>query len=320
MAMGRVEFSMTDQEYKIAAQMDPRKAWTQKLEKLTEDAGYFHALGDKHSALFIDEGTTLLVTFDSLNSVLSTEDQLPTGYALAKSKGWSLLSVIADGETWFRDPAVYAFFDRQVDDAFFEDFDNVLFYGAGMGGYAACAYSVAAPGAQVLALNPRATLDPELTRWDTRSRKANRLDFSSRYGYAPDMLEGCGHATVIHDPVIDAEAMQSALFRAPYTTRLSARYVGDMLEPKFAELGILDTLIEQAMQATLTPRSFAVLWRIRRNYLPYLKSILTIAETNQQPARIRKICNSVVSRVRAPRFVKRLAQLDAEENVSPAKD
>ena len=304
---------MTDVDYKIDPLPKMRADWALKLEKLTEDAGYFHRLGARHSALFIDEGTTLLVSFETLSDVLANPDQLPKSAALAQSHGWSLLSLIADGETWFRDPAVYAFFDRQVDDAFFEDFDRVMFYGAGMGGYAACAYSVAAPGSQVLALNPRATLDPEQARWDTRSRHASRLDFTSRYGYAPDMLEGCAHATVVHDPQMTAEAMQAALFRAPYITRLSAPHLGDRLEPHFDQMGILSPLIQQAMAGSLTALSYAKLWRARRDYVPYLKAVLDRAEQTNRIGHERMICNSVVERVRAPRFVKRLARLNAPQ-------
>jgi hypothetical protein len=311
---------MSDTTITIAPTPDARTEWVARLEQVTEESGYFYNLGQRHYAFFADEGTTLLVTFETLSNVMATPDQLPAVHDFARKHGWSLLTIIADGETWYRDPAVYAFFDRQVDDCFFEDFDRVLFYGAGMGGYAACAFSVASPGAQVLALNPRATLDPAQTRWDTRSRRASRLDFTSRYGYAPDMLEGCDHATVIHDPQIDAEAMQAALFRAPYITRLSARYLGDGLEPHFAQMGILSALVDQAMAGTLTPRSYARLWRARRNYLPYLKAILDLAERGGHTRRERMICTSVVSRVRAPRFVKRLARLNEEAEVAAELD
>ncbi|WP_395004576.1 phosphoadenosine phosphosulfate reductase [Cypionkella sp.] len=305
---------MSETEVQTEPQLDPRASWAAKLEEMTAEVGYFHTLGSRHFGFFVDEGTTLLVTFENLSSVLANPDQLPRGYQQAKAKGWSLLTLIADGETWFRDPAVYAFFDRQVDDAFFEDFDRVLFYGSGMGGYAACAYSVAAPGSQVLALNPRATLDPSQTRWDTRSRRAGRLDFTSRYGYAPDMLEGCAHATVIHDPLIPAEAMQAALFRAPYITRLSARRLGDELEQHFVAMEILPKLIDQAMAASLSAQSFATLWRIRRNYLPYLKNLLAIAELAGRVGHERMICNSVTKRVRAPRFRKRLELLNSRQS------
>jgi hypothetical protein len=303
----------TETDLKSAPKNAPVADWAARLEEMTAETGYFHTLGAKHFGFFVDDGTTLLVTFESLGKILASPDQLPLGYQQAKANGWSLLTLIADGETWFRDPAVYAFFDRQVDDAFFEDFDHVLFYGAGMGGYAACAYSVAAPGSQVLALNPRATLDPAQTSWDSRSREAGRLDFTSRYGYAPDMLEGCAHATVIHDPQIQAEAMQAALFRAPYITRLCARHMGDVLEDHFSTAQILSKLIDQAMAGRLTALSFAKLWRIRRNYLPYLKSLLAIAEREGRKGHERMICNSVVQRIRAPRFVKRLARLKTAE-------
>ncbi len=312
---------MTDAELETTQQNAPKQVWAAKLEKLTEDSGYFHHLGAHHSALFIDEGSKLLVCFETLAEVMSTPDQLPRGHELAKARGWSMLCLIADGETWYRDPAVYAFFDRQVDDSFFEDFDHVLFYGAGMGGYAACAYSVASPGSQVFALNPRATLDPEQTRWDTRTRRASRLDFTSRYGYAPDMLEGCARATVVHDPQLPAEAMQAALFRAPYITRLSAPYLGDRLETHFGAMGLLEPMIDQAMAGKLTPTSFAKLWRQRREYLPYLKAVLDLAEERNRESHIRMICNSVVPRLRAPRFVKRLARLmDADEPTGTKPD
>ena len=64
---------------------------------------------------------------------------------------------------WFRYPKVHAYFNRLVDDGFFDDLDKVVFYGAGPCGYAAATFSVAAPGATVVAIQPQATLDPRVT-------------------------------------------------------------------------------------------------------------------------------------------------------------
>ena len=286
-----------------------RDAWEQRMERATEDSGYFHSLGDAHWAYFADEGTTLLVSFETIDAVLARPDQMPLADSLARAHGWSVLTIIADGATWFRDPAVYAFFDRQVDDAFFEDFDQVLFYGAGMAGYAACAFAVTAPGAQVLALNPRATLEPGQSGWDRRDLAARRLNFTARYGYAPDMLEGAAQAVVIHDPTVPPEAMHASLFRAPYITRLSARHMGDALEPALMAMGILPALVDQAMAGNLTSDSFAKLWRVRRNYAPYLNAVLGKAEAARRIQHAIMVCRSVTQRLNSRNFTRRLAKL-----------
>ena len=130
-----------------AAPPASRAEWLARIDAVGEEAGYFQTVGARHWAFFADESPTLLVTFETVDAIRATPDQLPQGHAIAAAHGWSHLCLIADGETWYRDEAVYRYFDRLVDDAFFEDFDHVAFYGAGMAGYAACAYSVAAPGA-----------------------------------------------------------------------------------------------------------------------------------------------------------------------------
>lgn len=298
----------------VAASADPadpdlRTAWVAAMEKLTEDEGYFHNLGANHHVFFADQGTTLLVSFDRMEDILARPGQMPLAHAQATARGWSHVCVIADGDTWFRDPAVYGYFDRLVDETFLEDFDQVLFFGAGMGGYAACAYSVAAPGAQVLALNPRATLNPAQTGWDRRDLGARKLDFTARYGYAPDMLEGAAHVTVIHDPTLMPEAAQAALFRAPYITRLSARHMGDDLAASLGQMGLLPALLDAAMKAALTTAVFAGLWRQRRNNGPYLRKLLHKAEVAGRPGLEVMICRSVTKRMRAPRFERRLARL-----------
>ena len=299
---------MTDADQTTAS----RAEWIAKMEALTEESGYFHTLGARHFSFFADEGTTLLVSFDTVADILARADQMPQGHAHAAARGWSHVCVIADGPTWFRDPAVYAYFDRLVDETFLEEFDTVLFYGAGMGGYAACAYAVSTPGAQVLAINPRATQDPAQAGFDKRDLPARRLNFVDRYGYAPDMLEGAGRATVIHDPTLPEEAAHAALFRAPYITRLSARHLGDQAGTGFDHMGSLPELLDAAMAGSLTPALFAHIWRKRRDYGPYLRAILNKAEAAGRPGHEAMICRSVTRRLRAPRFVKRLARLTAE--------
>lgn len=302
-----------------AASAESREAWFDALDELTAEEGYVEPLGPRHWAFFTDAGTTLLVTFETLDSARARQGQMPFGHALAAERGWSHLCLLSDGETWFRDPAVYAYFDRQVDDAFFEDFDAVLFYGAGMGGYAACAYSVTAPGAQVLALSPPASLTPEVAVWDRRHLAARRLDFTTRYGYGPAMTEGAGQVALVHDPLVREEAMHAALYRAPWVTVLSARLLGGRVEAGLAGMGILPEMIDLAMAGRLDRAAFATLWRRRRAYGPWLQALLDRLEGAGQRERAIRMLRSVTARLRAPRFQRRLEKLTRGRTDAPVE-
>jgi hypothetical protein len=290
-----------------AASATDRDSWLALIDTIYEEAGYFQTVGKRHWAVFADEGPTLLVSFETAESARARPGQMPLTHGIAQEHGWSQLCLIAEDQTWFRDPAVYAYFDRLVDDAFFEDFDRVLFYGAGPAGYAACAFAVCAPGAQVLALNPIATLNPSQTGWDDRFRSARRLDFTSRYGYAPDMVDGADHVTLILDPCQRLDAMHAALFHAPFVTQIAARLAGSDLEAALTRLGVLSTVITQAAEGKLTRASFAALWRKRRDDMTYLRTLLQTVTGKVQ--REIMLCRNVADRLKSARFRKRLNDL-----------
>lgn len=292
-----------------AATATDRASWLEIMGRIGAEEGGFDPVGDRHWALLVEDGPTLMVSFETIETARARAGQMPLAHDFAAARGWSHLCLIADGATWYRDPAVYAYFDRLVDDCFFDGFDQVLFYGAGMGAYAACAFAVTSPGAMVLALNPRATLDPSQAIWDSRNAGARRLDFTSRYGYAPDMLEGAGRVALIYDPTLREDAMHSALFRAPYITRLPARHIGERAESSLLGMEILSGLIEAAMAGTLDLAHFATAWRARRSYGPYLRAILNKAALAKRPRLEVMICRSVTGRLRAPGFARRLAAL-----------
>lgn len=297
---------------KDASMATDRESWLARLDEICREEGYFEPLGDKHWAFFADEGTTLLVTFETMEAIRAgSPTQMPMGCSQFGETGWSHLAIIADGETWFRDPGVYRYFDRLVDDAFFEDFDRVVFYGAGMGAYAACAFSVCAPGATVLAIQPRATLDPEVAGWDRRHLDKRRLDFTHRYGFAPDMTEGAGEVFVVFDPHQTEDAMHAALFTKPFVRKLRMPHLGGNLEKALQNMQILPLLIVAACEGRLTPALFAQLARRRRNYTPYLRGLINLTEASGQMGRALAVCRSVVSRLNAPRFKRRLSDLEA---------
>ena len=287
-------------------------AWYARMEAVGEEQGRFEHLGPDHSVLFIDQAPTLLVTFESAETIRNTRmDQMPLADTLVDEAGWSQLTIMAEGETWFRDPEVYAFFDRLVDEAFFEDFDRVVFYGEGMGGYAAAAYSVAAPGATVIALAPQATLDPRVTEWDDRFFGYRRLNFTDRYGYAPDMIDAAEHAYILYDPQQRLDAMHAALFTRPNAVKLRCRHLGSALEDDLLNMGVLTELIDAACEGQMSEQVFHQLLRARRNYLPYLRHLLVYLERSDRPFLAALLCRAAVKRTSRPRFRKRLDEFTA---------
>ena len=288
---------------------DAPPEWQRAMLGIAENEGDFLPLGDAHYAFFAEERPVLLVTFEDAGAVRDRPGNLPEHYALAKDRGWSMLTILAEGETWWRDPAVFRYFDRLADDGFLEDFDRVIFYGAGAAGYAAAAYSITAPGAELVLVAPRATLDPALAGWDSRHRVARRINFRSRYGYAPDMTESASRVWLIHDPLHRPDAMHAALFQRPWVTPLHARHTGEGTEDTLIEMRVLDRIIEAAMDGKFSAEFLSWLWRGRRSNGNYLRSILAAARLAGHPEREIMICRSVTSRLNAPRFARRLAEL-----------
>jgi hypothetical protein len=316
--------TMEDVRAVDAANAQTKAEWIARIDEIGEEAGYFERLGGRHFAFFTDAAPTLLVSFESLSMVRSADPgQMPLGQRIAAQHGWSQLSIIADGETWFRDPAVYGYFDRLVDDAFFEDFDRVVFFGAGMGGYGACAYSVAAPGATVVALNPVASVDPAVCGWDERLADYRRHDFNSRYGYAPDMIDGAAAVYLAYDPRETPDAMHAALFRRPHVTSLTCPYLGAEIAPAFAQMNILSPLIEAACEGRLTRPLFNKFYRARQNYTPYLRTLLGVLERDERPLLAALLCRAVSRGDIRPRFQQRLQALQerlAEDGVTLPAD
>lgn len=289
---------------------DKGQDWQQAMLDIARGDGDFLPLGDRHWAFFAEHRPLLLVTFEDAAALRNSDDKLPEHFQLAKARGWSLLTILAEGETWWRDPTVHDYFDRLSDDGFLEDFDSVIFYGAGAAGYAAAAFSIAAPGAELVLVAPRATMDPAIAGWDDRHRSARRLDFTGRYGFAPDMTDSASRVWVIHDPLNPPDAMHAALFTRPWSTPLLARRTGEGTEDTLQEMQILDRILEAAMARKFSAEYFSWLWRGRRSNASYLRATLAAARVSGHPRREAMICRSVTARLDAPRFARRLAELN----------
>lgn len=289
-------------------------SWREQIRQISRANGFFKDLGKDHFAGFLRAGRNLFVTFENAQRVRDIAyNAEPRGYAYSRHDGWSHLAIFSSDTSWFRDPAVYAFFDRLTDEGFFDHFSQVLFYGGDAGeAYAAAAYSVAAPGATVIALRPQATLDPEMTRWDPRFYNERRGNFTGRYGYAPEMLDAARQAFIAYDPYERFDAAHAALFRRENVTLLPCNLFGRALEQAFDRIGIHDLMLKLAMDNALDRRRFFQLLRARRYDRDYIRDVVNQLLDQDHIWLAQMLCNYMLQRDKTGFFKEKLTYIAAE--------
>ncbi|CUH26727.1 hypothetical protein JSE7799_00747 [Jannaschia seosinensis] len=303
-----------------------REAHRHVLMAAAGRGGELCSRGDSHIILCRpgarETGGTLIVTFDTLDAVRARPGGLPLSTGLAQREGWATIDVMADGRTWFRDDYVHDFFDGLTDEGVFDDYDQVVFAGGGMGAYGAAAHSVAAPGATLFLVQPYATLDRDLTSWERRFRSSWSLPFGPRYGNAARMADAARRVFVVTDPTQSADAMHAALFSGAHVTHLRAHHAGHDIQGRLEAIDILDTLLAAAGRGDLTPARFAALWRARRDDPEWLAGLLRHVEKLDRPwlqaIAAGYITDRTGSAVARRRLNAALARLDEEDRDAPA--
>ncbi|MDO6458455.1 phosphoadenosine phosphosulfate reductase [Celeribacter halophilus] len=307
-----------------SAQTDKQIAWTTQLEKLGAEHGFFRQIDAEHKALFLRGDDTLVVTFDNLDDARQkVEDRLPWGVKFINSQGWSALGIAAHGWTWYRTEEVCDFFDELRDSKFFDQFKRVVFYGTSMAGYAAAAFSSAAPGATVIALSPQATLDRDITGgWETRFRAAWRRDFDGRYGYAPEEVATARKTWVFYDPHTDQDAIHAALFRHPNTTHIRCRHLGHNLGSVMSMMGALKPVVYGLVNDDLDESGVYRLLRSRRTLPYYQKLLLKRLQEMKRPRLTYRYCHAVLKAshpARRPHFANQMNKIARQLDL-PAYD
>lgn len=291
--------------------------WLERMETLGDERGYFEPLGSDHSAILTDEGPILVVTFETLGSIRDTSPlHEPFGWSLVQQNGWSNLCILAHEDSWFRDPSVYGYFDRLVEDGFFEEFHKVIFYGVGMCGYAAAAYSVVAPDVTVIAVQPQATLDPDLSAFDSRFPQAATREFNDRFAYAPDMVEMAQDVFILLDPEIPEDCKHADLFRGDHIHRIHCRKFGTKLGEALVAMGVTHAMIEKAGADMLTRQGCYQALRARHRYMPYLRDLLGRVQKRGNPLLIKWLTTAVTTNTHAPRFERALLRANERLGLS----
>ena len=292
------------------------------LADLAGSRGSVRALDADHFVTFAPRGSTLLVTFEETERTLARDSGLPISADFADDKNWSMLHVAARRRTWFRGDALFSYFDELADDVFFDEFDQVIFYGAGPGGYAAATYSVTAPGARLVLVEPMATVERSRAGWDNRFYQDLLSEPGSRYAYAPDMVEASEAAFVLFDPSRALDHVHASLFTGENVTHLRANTLGTPkdgpLESTLEGIGVLHPMIEGLGTGRLEPVDVYRLLRARRGHIPFLTRTLRRTTRRQSPFLTALLCRHVTAHMDAPSFQKHLrSAMDQLEAAGP---
>lgn len=265
----RVIMSVEPQETNV-----PNDHWGRIAAKLIGKDGFFRE-NPRHSFTYIKRDKILCVTFDNLDIAMNKrEDRRPWGYKFIEDQNWSMLSVMANGWTWYRDQWVFDQFDQLKDSGFFEQFDKVIFYGASMGGYGALVFSSACPGADVVAFSPQTVLDKSIVPWETRYRVAWKLDYSGPYGDAKNTTSTAKRVSVFYDPYSKLDVKHIARLSGENIALFRAPFFGHRLGTMFLKMGILHQVVLSAMDGTLTPEELHILLRKRHQLRRYRVEII----------------------------------------------
>lgn len=307
-------------EISLSAEMTEAE-WIETLRKVGEANGAFSDLSPAHLAVFQENAQDcLFVGFETMHGIRSTsETASPIAFDVCERTGWSHLSVIAKKPVWFRDDALFAFFDNLVDFGYFDQFAKVIFYGAGMCGYAAAAFSVVAPGAQVILVAPQATLDRNRTEWDDRFPSSRLLDFSGRYADATLMLEAAACALVIYDPEEREDAMHASLFQGGNIEKLRYRRgSAGAIEGDLRGMSLISGLAEAAAADKMKAATAAKLLRARKRHVPYLRALLSRVLVEDRPELTAQLCRAVLKTQTLPRFQHHLNRAEEQLGISRA--
>jgi len=249
-------------------------SWAEIARGLAGSEGFYTDNG-AHSFLYVPRSTdVLVVTFDNLDIAMNKrEDRRPWGFEFIEKQGWSMLGVMAGGWTWYRDAWVGAEFDRLATEGFFHRFKRVVFYGASMGGYAACTFCAAHPGADVVAISPQSTLDKSVVPWETRYKVAWDKDFSGKYGDAAQASQTARRVSILYDPYEPLDRGHAERFTGANVMKLRTPLMGHRLGSSLNQMGILSPIILGALDGSLTEAGFYSRLRARRDFPRYQREL-----------------------------------------------
>lgn len=224
-----------------------------------------------HQVDFLPGGRVLVVTFEpaAAGKAEPALDRPVWGQAFLQRRGHAVLGVKRVATDWYRSPELHRLFRTLQSTGWFTAFEQVMFYGPSMGGYAALAFAACAPGCTVLAMHPQSTMAPDKVWFDQRFAGARAGRWQ---GDLVDGAEGAALARrvyVCYDPWQIKDRLHAQRLPAHNRVDLRLPYVGHATAQALQALGLLGNVVDQALAGTLDARGFREMARQRVRLADY---------------------------------------------------
>lgn len=204
----------------------------------------------------------LQVTFDYFGyDGASKEMPLSYGQKFAEDNGWSILGVISKRHIWFREEALHDIFDYLKESGFFSQFSRCVFLGASKGGYGALAFSSAAPGSVVVAVEPQSTLDKKIVPWETRYPIG---DWKGRYVDGSNCPKSASAVYVFYDKFYDLDRRHAERLVGLNVFHIECNHMRHGLTHCFNKMGILKELMYSLVVGNFFYNDFRRIFRDNR--------------------------------------------------------
>jgi len=278
----------------------------------SQSRGFFWE-GDENALMFAPRSKRLVVSFDNISIAREEGQRWPWGFkVLWQDMGCSVLGVMGVQRNWFRQEFVHDSFEALRDQGFFDQFDEILFYGASMGGFAALVYQQCAPGSNVLAIAPQSTLNRNVLPNEDRWGWTKKLDWEGRFNDAAGTLDTAGEVFILADPYYKPDYDQVSRLTGDNVTWLHTPFMGHQLPNAFVVMNIMKDLLYSAAGGTLTPQLFYKLFRARNDLPRFQHDLLMEAEKRGKIRSAIQICEYTLKKRKAGNIQRTLEKLQQQ--------
>lgn len=225
----------------------------------------------RHQVDFVPGGPALVVTFEPAAETKGDTDLSRPAWSQSflQRRGHAVLGVKRTSTDWYRQPDLHRLFRRLERAGWFKTFERVMFYGPSMGGYAALAFAAVAPGCTVLAMHPQSTLAADRVWFDQRFATRRAQAWAGDFVDGADGAAAAARVYVCYDPWQTKDRLHAARLPAHNRVDLRLPCVGHATTRALQALGLLGTVVDRALDGTLTADSFRELARERARLPDY---------------------------------------------------